>query len=122
MKIYCSGPIAGYLQRNEPDFRATEQALTLLGHDAVVPLDIAPFTHVPPCPVGYASAGGHSSACYLRSDLVVLLMCEAIYMMAGWQQSRGASLEHRVAVECGLRVFYWNGKDMIGKNGDDHGH
>lgn len=116
MKIYLSGPIAGYPDRNEPAFREAEAAMKLLRHEPVVPLDIPAFAHDGPCPPGYDYSDGHSSACYLRGDLAVLIQCDALYMMCEWQRSRGASLEHRVAVECGLRVFYWNSRDTVPYN------
>lgn len=106
MRIYLAGPIAGYERRNEPHFRAVEQVLAAAGHDVIVPLDVLPWQHEGSCPRGYTTGEGHSSACWLRGDLPALLTADAVYMLDGWEWSRGASLEHRVAVECGLTVFY----------------
>jgi hypothetical protein len=108
MRIYIAGPISGFPERNEPAFRRAARELARRGHVPVVPLDIKPWSHPTdvPCPDGYNVEDGHSSACWLRADLRVLLECHAVYMLAGWERSQGASIEHRVAVTCGLQLYY----------------
>lgn len=34
-----------------------------------------------------------------------LLDCDAIYMLPGWRESRGATTEHAVSVACGMRIY-----------------
>lgn len=106
--VYIAGPISGMPEGNEPAFRAAAERLEAAGHVVHVPFDIGAWPHEnEPCPTGYTAERGHSSACWLRGDLVrMLLDCDAIYCLRGWERSRGASLEHRVAVECGLTVLY----------------
>lgn len=43
---------------------------------------------------------------YMRADLRELTRCDAIYMMAGWQESRGCRLEHLVAGWLGLTIHH----------------
>ena len=43
---------------------------------------------------------------YMRADLRYLTWCDAIYMMDGWQGSRGCQLEHHVANQLGLDIHY----------------
>ena len=38
-------------------------------------------------------------------DIRELVACDAVYMLPGWPASRGARLEHHVAVELGLHVI-----------------
>ena len=107
-RCYIAGPIAGV-----PDFReqfaAAVPAVEALGYEAVNPCDIAPVDHDGECPPGYdpgENANGHtSSACYMRTDLRVLPDCDAIFMLPGWRESRGATVEHAVAVACGIPVL-----------------
>ena len=107
-RCYIAGPIAGV-----PDFRerfaAAVPAVEALGYEVVNPCDITPADHEGECPPGYdpgEDAGGHtSSACFMRSDLRVLLDCDAIYLLPGWVRSRGARVEALVARACGLRIF-----------------
>nr|DAI09077.1 MAG TPA: protein of unknown function (DUF1937) [Caudoviricetes sp.] len=42
----------------------------------------------------------------MAKDIIALLQCEGIYMLAGWEESQGARLEHALAKEGGLVVFY----------------
>jgi hypothetical protein len=107
-RCYIAGPIAGV-----PDFRerfaAAVPAVEALGYEVVNPCDIAPVDHEGECPPGYdpgEDASGHtSSACFMRADLRALLDCDAIYLLPGWSRSRGATVEHAVAVACGITVL-----------------
>jgi len=106
-RCYIAGPIAGV-----PDFRerfaAAVPIVEALGYDPVNPCEITPAAHDGDCPPGYdpGEEGEHtSSACFMRSDLRALLDCDAIYMLPGWRESRGATTEHTVAVACGIPVL-----------------
>ena len=107
-RCYIAGPIAGV-----PDFRerfaAAVPAVEALGYEVVNPCDIPPADHDGECPPGYdpgEDASGHtSSACYMRADLRALLDCDAIFMLPGWRESRGATVEHAVAVACGMTIL-----------------
>lgn len=106
-RCYIAGPIA-----SAPDFRARFAAaatiVEALGYEPVNPCDITPTAHVGDCPPGYGPGeeGEHtSSACFMRSGLRVLLDCDAIYMLPGWRESRSATVEHAVAVACGIPVL-----------------
>jgi hypothetical protein len=110
MLVYISGPIDGLPDRNEKAFRAAERYLNTLGYETLVPLDVPAFEHrngEAKCPRGYTDGGGHSSACWIRGDLLAMLeTCDAIFMMNGWEMSRGANLEFDVAVLSGFKVFH----------------
>lgn len=43
---------------------------------------------------------------YMQIDLRALRMCDSIYMMKGWRNSRGARIEHWLAKRIGLKVYY----------------
>lgn len=43
---------------------------------------------------------------HIRADLKMLLECDEIYMMKGWEWSKGACRERDVALECGLKIRY----------------
>jgi hypothetical protein len=119
-RCYIAGPIAGV-----PDFRerfaAAVPAVEALGYEVVNPCDIVPVDHEGECPPGYdpgEDASGHtSSACFMRADLHALLDCDAIYMLPGWSRSRGATVEHAVAVACGIPVL-----DEKEGNPNEHHH
>lgn len=43
---------------------------------------------------------------YMRIDIRALLDSNALYLLDGWQQSKGARLEHEIAQEIGLEILY----------------
>ena len=43
---------------------------------------------------------------YMIADIIELVKCDAIYMIKGWELSRGARLEHHIASDMGMEVFY----------------
>lgn len=87
MKVYISGPMTGIKDFNMPAFIKA-------ANDIRIELD------TPVLPVPFVE--GKSYQEYLRDDLKILLDCDAIYMLDGWQESKGAKLEHMVALACGI--------------------
>ena len=43
---------------------------------------------------------------YMRVSLMDLMHCSMIYMLNGWEKSRGACLERNIAFELGLTINY----------------
>jgi hypothetical protein len=43
---------------------------------------------------------------WLAGDIEMLSRCDAIYMMAGWEQSTGARAEHEFAIKMGMGIIY----------------
>lgn len=98
MKTYICGPMTGYLEWNFPAFNKAAEHLQKLGHTTVNPVDINPDTATPwiEC---------------MKEDLRALIDCDAIYMLNGWNKSKGATLEYVVATGLGLEVFYEEERD-----------
>jgi hypothetical protein len=42
----------------------------------------------------------------MRVDIGMLLQCGKIYMLRGWELSKGAKLELDVASSCGIEVMF----------------
>lgn len=81
MKIYISGKITGtedYIER----FAKAEKELTKQGYEVINPARIS--TCLP--------ALEHEE--YMRIDFALLEVCEVIYMLKGWADSRGAREEY----------------------------
>lgn len=97
MKIYIAGPMTGLPELNFPLFNLTAQRLRYEGHFVVSPSEINI-----PHPGDWVSA--------MRADIKELVSCEAIYLLNGWNQSRGASLEHYIASNLGMIILYDNSK------------
>ena len=47
---------------------------------------------------------------HMRVDLAALPLCDAIYLLDGWETSKGAKLEFDVASTCGLKIYYQSNK------------
>ena len=92
MRTYLAGPMTGLPDLNFPLFHAEARRLRASGHDVVNPAEI----NVDPTK-GWQDC--------MRADIAELVKCEAIAMLPGWQQSRGATLEHHIAMQLGLRVI-----------------
>ncbi len=42
---------------------------------------------------------------HMRADIALLVQCDMIYMLRGWELSKGAKLEHDVATSCGIKAL-----------------
>lgn len=94
MKVYISGAITGtsdYMAR----FAAAEEHLASLGHAAFNPAKIN--SQLP---------DGTSYEEYMSVSLCLLDMCSAIYMLDGWNESRGANREYGYAVAKGKILLF----------------
>jgi len=86
MKVYISGPITGtrdYMER----FAKAEDYFTSKGHEVINPAKINDNL---PDSTTYDQ--------YMAMDYVMLDMADAIYMMPGWEKSKGACIEYGYAM------------------------
>ena len=102
MRVYVSGPITGYENGNREAFVERVRLLTEAGYEAVNPHDCSP-DHPGEC-TGRSIDRPHRYGCYLRGDLRVLLDCDAITFLPGWEASPGVRVERTVALGIGLHV------------------
>ena len=100
MRVYISGPITGIENGNFEAFAGAEASLYALGHSVVNPHAL-PHNH------------GKTWQDYMREDLRALLDCDAVFTLPGWQMSRGASIEVKLAKDLGMMIF-----DDLKKLGD----
>lgn len=94
MKIYISGPITGtddYMER----FQKAEDELTAKGHTVYNPAHANSFM-----------PEGTTYEEYMKISFCLLDMADTIYMMDGWEKSKGANMELARAMEMGLKVYY----------------
>ena len=92
MKLYISGPIKG-IEDYRKIFLRVEEHLTDQGHEVVNPVTI-PHNHE------------ETYEAYMKEDIKALLECDAIFMIWGWKDSKGAQFEHETARMCGLKRLY----------------
>ena len=93
-KVYISGAIAHHdLEERRAAFGRAESLLRGEGYEPV-----NPFKNGLP-------ADAHWRA-HMRADIGLLLGCDYIYMLSGWELSKGAKLELDVASSCGIEVMF----------------
>lgn len=95
MKVYISGKITGLEENEAIDlFSKAEEALMEKGHETINPFTINHESH---------DKSWHG---YMRADVKALCDCEAIYMLSNWTDSKGAIIEHTIAMHLGIKVYY----------------
>lgn len=93
-RIYISGAITGtddYLKR----FAEAEADLTAKGYSVINP---AKVNEQMPKETTYDE--------YMKMSMCMLEMCDSIYMLSGWQKSKGANMELNRAKELNLSIAY----------------
>lgn len=88
-RIYLAGPMTGLPELNFPAFHAEAARLRALGYDVVNPAEIN------------LDPGAKWEDC-IRADIRELMTCGWLALLPGWVSSRGARLEHSIAVSLGM--------------------
>ena len=97
MKIYISGPITGvdgYMER----FNRAEEALKAEGH-----------TVVNPAKVNSALPEGTTHEEYMITSIAMLEMCDCIFMLEGWKESKGCKIEFEYACKHRITIAFEGG-------------
>lgn len=114
MKIYIAGPMTGREQWNFPAFFEAEAQLLALGYDVVNPAHNDGATlEAALASAGSAEKPNHTWGWYMRRDLPHVMGCDAICLLEGWRESRGALLEVHVAEALGMPVFVLRGGKLV---------
>ncbi|WP_310936091.1 DUF4406 domain-containing protein [Variovorax sp. UMC13] len=89
IRYYVAGPMTGLAELNFPAFHAEAARLRAQGFEVENPAEINPDP----------TAGWQEC---MRADIARLVTCDAVLLLPGWRQSRGASLEAHIAKALGL--------------------
>ena len=101
---YCSGPMTGYPGYNHVAFAVATEMLRAQGKAVISPAEHDQELDIPL--TGSRTLTAEQYRQLLEWDLDTLRGCTHIYMMAGWESSRGATLERLLAKTLGLQVVY----------------
>ena len=96
MKIYISGPITN-VALCESRFNNAAGYLRNKGHQAINPYTI---------PEPRKSNGRDDWSYYMRESVKLLATADQIYMLEGWEDSNGATIEHNLARDINLPIMY----------------
>lgn len=91
-RLYVAGPMTGLPDLNFPAFHRAAAQLRALGYQVVNPAEIN------------TDPAADWLTC-MRAGIKQLVDVDAIVMLPGWERSKGATLEHAIAVGLGLQVF-----------------
>ena len=93
-RVYISGAIAHHdIKERKQAFAEAETVLRRLGFEPV-----NPFRNGLPEDADWRQ--------HMRVDIGLLLGCGYVYMLKGWELSKGAKLELDVASSCGIKVLF----------------
>jgi hypothetical protein len=114
MKIYLAGPMRGIPEFNFPAFHANAAKLRAQGHFVFSPaerdiektgVDISKGNATGDNAIAEAQYG-FSLREALKDDLeFICLHAEAIALMPGWENSKGANAERATAIALGLEIM-----------------
>lgn len=99
-RIYIAGPMTGLPDLNFPAFNAAADALRTQGWHVENPAD-------------HGVIEGAQWEDYLAYDITRLGTCGAIYLLPGWEKSKGATLEAHIAKMLGLQVLLAPGAEDV---------
>ncbi len=94
-RVFISGGITGvsdYMER----FRAAEEQLKRKGYKVINPTVVSKY-------LLDADADWND---FMVVTQAFLDICDSIYMLCGWEQSAGAALEHKRALETKKEIIY----------------
>lgn len=94
MRVYISGPITG-VEDYMVKFADAEKKLIGSGYTVV---NTAKINWGMPDDITYEE--------YMEIDIKLIDMCDAIYMLRGWNMSRGANREYGYALGKGKTIIY----------------
>lgn len=92
-QLYVAGPMSGIPEYNFPQFHEITRLLRDQGYAVFNPAE--------------NNDGGavQSRAFYMRIDIPALMASQAVVVLPGWQESRGASLEVWTAIDLDMPVY-----------------
>ncbi|MGL4448422.1 MAG: DUF4406 domain-containing protein [Shewanella sp.] len=93
-KVYIAGPMSGLPDANRIAFHVAAIAQRDAGHIVLNPATLP---------------AGLDEAEYMQIGLAMLLCCDRIYMLAGWEHSSGALTEYALAKKLDLDIVFQEG-------------
>ena len=90
-RVYICGPMTGYADHNRPAFALAEHDLRQAGYEPVNPHENGLLE-------------SDDWGMHMRADIRLLLTCDEVALLPGWQDSKGARVEHALATGLGMHV------------------
>ena len=99
---YLAGPMTGIAEYNYPAFERAALALRRAGRCVLSPHEVNPLTPE-------EAANPQPWSVYVRRDLSAIFEseCNALVLLPGWPNSKGATLELSIAIALGWPVYFF---------------
>lgn len=91
-RIYVAGPMTGIEDFNFPAFNQASEMLRAKGYIVENPAE-------------HGIIDGAEWADYMAYDLTRIGLCGSVYLLPGWEQSKGAQLEVLIATRLGMEII-----------------
>ena len=110
--VYVAGPMRGHEDYNYPAFDRQADILRQQGWVVINPAEMDKIEGFPDAdPKEFDPATSYEDREFMRDALrrdimAICNKCTAIYMMSGWETSRGAKAEWAVSKALGLEMYY----------------
>ena len=91
-RVYIAGPMTGLPDFNYPAFNRAADALRAKGYHVENPA----ANPVPPCGTWKG---------YMLMAIAQLITCDTVVLLPGWSGSKGAKVEHQLALDLDLDVL-----------------
>ena len=88
-RIYLAGPMTGLPLENYPAFNAEAARLRAIGYHVENPAE---------------NPRQDSWLAYMRQSIRQMLTCDAVALLPAWKRSKGALLEHGLAISLGIKA------------------
>lgn len=100
VKVYICGPMSAYDDHNFKRFDEQKEILLQLGFDVFSPADstrkLCDERDITPKDLQYRDV--------IVNDLIALSKCDIIYLLPGWEESKGAKLEYDLAQLLNIKI------------------
>lgn len=104
MKVYISGPVTGttdYKERFENAERMLNESVSENTDEQIVAVNPIKITEHMPEDTTWAQ--------YMDIAIAAMKACDAIYVLKGWSNSKGAKIEVLYAMGCGMKIAFEDG-------------
>lgn len=92
-RLYLAGPMSGYSQHNFPLFNRIAAQLREQGFEVFNPAE------------NFDGDVRKPRAFYMKMDIPALIESQAVVVLPGWRESRGANLEVWLALDMGMPLY-----------------
>lgn len=103
-RYYIAGPITGLPNFNKEAFDEAARSLRNIGLDVHQPFEKKDF------PEDYSKKPW---TWYMRRSIAELVKCHALILLRGWEESKGALTELRIAQSLGYPVYFYASGQLV---------